>query len=718
MDKINMTKKYALFLLLLLGNITFYSAQNQIDPTNCRDGEKVEYCHQHVQLAKLLQDPEFKKQFEKEQAELLELENSMQAKGKTDIPGKTAIYRIPVVFHLLHNDGVENISNAQIMDALRILNRDYNLQNADANNVYTPFQGLAADIQIEFVLATKAPNGACFSGITRTKNVLTFDGSDGGDQVDAIIAGNDVYNGQWAGNKYLNIFICDDIGGAAGYTYLPGPIGSNMKNGIWVLHNYVGSIGTSDENRSRTLTHEVGHWLNLPHTWGGTNSPGLASNCNTDDGVTDTPNTIGVTSCNYFENTCGPIANVENYMDYSYCSKMFTNGQKSRMHAALNSNSGGRNNVVSAGNLATVGADSNLVICKTDFLAVEKEICVGDDISFLDASFHDIQSWNWSFPGGTPSSSTAQNPVVTYSTPGNYTVTLTASDGTSSMTEVKTNYVTVLPGGAAIPYLEGFENYTVLSAPNSFWRAKSNIGNAFEVYTGAGSEGNKCLRLRNFGQAADEVDQVSSNGFDLSNLQASDVVTFSFKYAYRRRSSTNYETLRMEVSKDCGNTWAVRKTLSGANLSNVVSASEWTPTANDWVQVHVTGVNSTYFVPNLQTKFTFVSDGGNNLFIDQINFYTGGPVNLGIEEIESLTNVVLYPNPTEGQVNVSFTAPQASDVIVAVQDVTGKVLQNNLIKAAAGENLVLMETENLAAGMYFVKLQVGNAQQTLQFVVK
>jgi hypothetical protein len=132
------------------------------------------------------------------------------------------------------------------------LNRDFRLQNADANNVHMDFRASnpnsyvnPADVNVEFVLATKAPNGNCFSGITRTQSAMSFNGDNGDNQVNAIVAGNDVFNGQWAGNRYMNIFICGDIGGAAGYTYTPNTwIGTNMKNGIWILHSYVGSIGT------------------------------------------------------------------------------------------------------------------------------------------------------------------------------------------------------------------------------------------------------------------------------------------------------------------------------------------------------------------------------------------------------------------------------------------------------------------------------------------
>ena len=77
------------------------------------------------------------------------------------------VYKIPVVFMCSTMEG-ENISRTQIEDAVSILNQGFRLQNTDANNVQSTFTGMPADVEVEFELATKAPNGQCFSGITRT----------------------------------------------------------------------------------------------------------------------------------------------------------------------------------------------------------------------------------------------------------------------------------------------------------------------------------------------------------------------------------------------------------------------------------------------------------------------------------------------------------------------------------------------------------------------
>jgi PKD repeat protein len=485
---------FTVFSLFIFLSFSLFS-QSVIDPTNCRPGENVEYCKTHHKMNELKKNPAFLKLFQDEQKILKQQELQLKASSQ-----KGTVYTIPVVFHVLHNGGVENISQAQILDAVDILNRDYRLLNADANNVQPTFQGMPSDIEIEFALATKAPNGQCFGGITRTLNSITNNGADGSDQVNAIINGNDVYNNQWPGNDYLNIFVVNDAGGAAGYTTKPSNwLGSAMTNGIWVLHDYVGSIGTGSNGKSRTLTHETGHWLNLDHLWGPNNNPGNSSSCNDDDDVDDTPRCIGVTSCNLTANTCSNDAidgywttdvvdNVENYMEYSYCSKMFTDDQRSRMRAAITSGVGGRNNLWQTSNLNSTGANATPTACVAQFIVDRQVICAGDDLVFNDDSYSNISSWNWSFQGGSPSTSTSQNPQVSYSSTGEYDVTLSVTDiFGNSVSQTYSNHITVLGSpGKSLPVTEGFEN---ISLPNNDWFIENYGGPGFSITSQAAYSG-------------------------------------------------------------------------------------------------------------------------------------------------------------------------------------------------------------------------------------
>src|SRR5690606_17618503 len=70
-------------------------------------------------------------------------------------------YIIPVVFHIIHQNGAENISDEQVEDAIRVANLDFNKQNADWSTVRPEFLDILADVGLEFRLARKDPQGNC-----------------------------------------------------------------------------------------------------------------------------------------------------------------------------------------------------------------------------------------------------------------------------------------------------------------------------------------------------------------------------------------------------------------------------------------------------------------------------------------------------------------------------------------------------------------------------
>jgi hypothetical protein len=253
---------------------------------------------------------------------------------------------------VFHTYGAERISEAQIRDCIRVLNEDYQNKNADSAQVSTLFQPIIGRPQMRFRLATKDPNGRCTEGINYIESSLH---TAGGENLKSVIS--------WDTKKYLNIWVCSVVAsGAAAYSYYPGSAPGQNNEGVVTRSDYVGSIGTSSPGyRARTLTHEIGHYMNLPHTWGSSNTPGDANNCNIDDGVQDTPNCVGVSnsSCPLSQNDCGPIANVENHMDYSNCRRMFTKGQVLRMHAAMNSTTAFRSSLWKTSNLIATGATTD-----------------------------------------------------------------------------------------------------------------------------------------------------------------------------------------------------------------------------------------------------------------------------------------------------------------------------------------------------------------------
>lgn len=636
---------------------------------------------------------------------------------------KATILKIPIVFHILHNGGFENVSEDQIMNALEVINRDFRKQNADTSAVLAQFKPIIGDVEIEFVLATKAPNGDCFKGYTRTESPLSFQGDDGYAQTQAVRDGNDIFQGNWPSNKYLNVFIVGDAGGAGGYTQKPfnWMVGDMRAHGIWLLYTQFGEIGASSESAGRSLTHEIGHWFDLSHTWGNTNEPGLSSNCNTDDGISDTPLTTGVSgSCNLSEDACGPIANVQNYMDYALsCQSMFTLGQVNVMRNAATSSVGGRNNLWTAQNLIDTGTDGPLTLCKTDFSSSSVSICNGSSITYTDESYNQATGWSWTFAGGTPATSTDQNPVITYSTPGLYQVSLTSTDGSSSDTETKSSYIRVLSSPSPLPIEESFETLTTLTNIDEFFIVNEDNDHTFVIDPTVGLTGTKSVKISNFGKPGNRIDELISSSFDLSSLGTSDMMTLSFKYAYKRVDFSDDDWLRLYVTNDCGATWGLRMSKHGFTLGSTFQTWAYTPTLDeDWVTVHVTNIFEEFFNDQFRYKFAFTSGEGNNMYIDDINIYQEIDTTASLAEGEAFTSLSMYPNPASNELNVVFDVSANMQANIQIVDVTGKIVQNHLINAVAGGNVVSMNTGSLNSGIYIMRLVINGSSETRRLIIK
>ena len=269
---------------------------------------------------------------------------------------------IPVVIHIIHknthsNIGIgTNISNAQIEDALKILNEDYSKTNPEyPNPPRNTFLNNWGNPNLKFCLATIDPNGNPTNGITRTSTTkASFDAdTEGNDMKRVSTSGKDA----WNPSKYLNIWVCNlsNSGGGGmtlGYAYLPGlPSWNSWKDGLVIDFQYFGTIGgASPSSDGRTATHEIGHYLGLNHTFCESQSGGCCDN--DENNVNDTPaaddgiyfGTVNLTTNN---NTCNDLqytnifnTNVldmdENFMSYASNTWMFTNDQVNVMSATLN----------------------------------------------------------------------------------------------------------------------------------------------------------------------------------------------------------------------------------------------------------------------------------------------------------------------------------------------------------------------------------------------
>ncbi|MBP9082912.1 MAG: PKD domain-containing protein [Bacteroidia bacterium] len=692
-------KKLLLAVFLLTAAFTTVNAQ-QYRP--CDTDEM-------VKKAKL-QDPGYEQRMAQLQQQTLQF---IQQQGNQKTSG-TILYTIPVVFHVIHNYGSENISKAQIEDAVDILNKSFQKLYADSVIIAPAFQSIIADVQVQFRLAQLDPNGNCTDGITRTVSSQTYDADDG---VKALIG--------WPNENYFNIWVVANIAsGAAGYAYFPGISGA--IDGVVIRSDYVGSIGTSNGSNysARSLTHEVGHYLNLAHTWGGTNNPGLPQNCSDDDFVTDTPNTIGVAnfSCDLTQVTCGTLDNVQNYMDYASCHYMFTEGQKARMHGALNNNASDRNNLPTLANLIATGTNDGFVggACapQADFGTAIKYICTGTTLTFTDMSWKAAPTnWAWDFPGGSPSTSPDQNPVITYNTPGVYDVTLTVSNagGSSSVTRSQIIVVSGAVGAQAVPFVEDFENTGPIPS-GSDWMIENATGNSWSLSTAAAVSGSNAMRLVNHsGNPNGTVDAFVTPGYNFSNIVNGGM---TFQLAFAARSSASTDQLKVYASSNCGQNWNIRYTKTGLTLSTAgILSAAFTPNGLSQWRLETVNLNSVSYnnKPSVRFKFEYTQNTGNNIYIDDIN--VTGVSNVGIQDVEFLATVAVFPNPSAGLTNINFSLAESAEMTIEVTDIAGRVVQtieNN--KLQSGQHNYTFG-ESLNSGLYFVRFVADGNDLTQKVVI-
>jgi hypothetical protein len=107
--------------------------------------------------------------------------------------------------------------------------------------------------------------------------------------------------------------------------------------------------------------------------------------------------------------------------------------------------------------------------------------------------------------------------------------------------------------------------------------------------------------------------------------------------------------------------------------------------------------------------------------LDDINLYAGQPSNdivLELPENEEIANLQLYPNPSNGESTLLFDLSSNAITQIDVQAIDGTIVQTHTIASALGKNMVILSTENLGKGIYFLHLTNGKAQIVLPWIIE
>jgi PKD repeat protein len=393
---------------------------------------------------------------------------------------------------------------------------------------------------------------------------------------------------------------------------------------------------------------------------------------------------------------------------------MFTQGQKARMHACLNSPIAGRNNLWQTANLIATGVYTTAPLCKADFVSDKKMVCPSNVVTFTNTSYGGtFTSYAWKFQGGIPAISSVANPTITYASAGSYSVELKVKNGTDSATVIKQNYIGVQTStGTAFPYSEGFEAVTTLNG--SEWLTNNiDTSSTWQLTNTAFASGSKSAMLNNFSSTLDGKDELYSRAI---NLTGASTLNLSFKYAFARKDTSNKDQLQLFGVMNCNGTAFVRFTAIGSALETVpVKTTAYYPTsASEWKTVTAT-LPSPLFTSGFRLKFVFSRHGGNNIFIDDINI----AIDAGIRDVtEDISILSLYPNPTNDNCILKFNLQLPKTLSVSVVNVLGqKVLTIGNILYNEGENSVNLMMSNLPQGIYTIQLFDGLRAINKQLVI-
>lgn len=601
---------------------------------------------------------------------------------------ESVVHTIPVVFHVMYYNFEDSISIAQIEDGLAVVNEDYSLTNADAGNVRAQFASIQANMEFHFELAKIDPQGNATNGVTYH-------------QSDRSLGANDAIKSEyyWNNNKYLNIWVVRAIdlglppsqGTILGYAAFPAVNQSATNDGIVIRHDQLGRIGTAT-SIGRTLTHEMGHWLNLLHPFNyGCNNNG--------DLVGDTPPVASASfGCDLSKVSCGVTTMIENYMDYAddVCTNSFTNGQKSRAKACVNNTVYNRFTIASQANLIATGVANMTVNAAptADFKLDQHQFCTGQSVDFINLTQSHINttySWVFTSPAGTKTS-TLENPSMTFNAPGMYTVALTATNASGTSTKSKAQYFKVVDNASPI-YNNNFTATFDNTVPNVTWMVfDDGDGRTWETTSAASFAGGKSVVMPTFNALAGGMDILESTPILLDQTSTA---VLSFKYAWARKDNGNQDRLTISVSKDCGATWQIARMISSFNLSTVGTSpitTNFVPTSSQWAEATVNLTN--YIGPDpLRIRLSYKSDSGNNLYIDELRT----AVTVGSEELASgFTRI--YPNPTKDMLTIEMTGEKTKNYTLS--NLNGQAV----LFGSFSTNTETISVASLPKGVYFLQI--------------
>lgn len=669
------------------------------------------------------------------------------------------IKTIPVVFHIVYNPNKQSsvqmnnlITPTIIDDIVARLNEDFS--KTTTTGVRSTWHNLIANTNIQFCLANRDPQGNVTTGITRTTTTQSYFDSNSSSSVSGENAMKTSTSGivGWDHLKYVNIWLCDITdnmnlcsgGCTAGYAYLgttsqstlPNVQGGIMIDGI-VLDYRIGVFEypsqLSNLEISHTVSHEMGHFLGLEHTF-----ENNSNSCSGDDGFSDTPKIKGpyqnfYSSCSSGTSaqscTSGTLWQYENLMDYSDCFIMFTTQQSQYMNLVLTN---GRYGLVN--NQPTSCVPLGPVVPDASFTGCNSHVVENATITFTNTSTNNPTGYLWtitpstgvSFVGGT--SATSQNPQVSFATAGTYSVKLVATNSAGSDSVTSATCITVV-----LPGQGGCDTLSNIGANDTIYYYKYSTA-AMAYVSGMNTYGDKA-----------KAEKFSGSSYTPGNNVAGTYIYFGkFKYA----SATSNVNVRVWDASGTGGSPGANALGTKNLLLNTIPTSGSFPGAIYVPFTTPVAVTGDFFV-GVEFSDPYVAGDTVVLFTNLIGYsqspgtawekysdntwhtfedYWDEPFALAIMPVlcpmttsdkdmaGDVDNISIYPNPSTGAVSVMIGLNKISEVKLEVYNSVGQLVKSSVMQSGNGGR-VDFDLSDKDAGMYFMKIQTESSVVTKRVII-
>jgi len=354
-----------------------------------------------------------------------------------------------------------------------------------------------------------------------------------------------------------------------------------------------------------------------------------------------------------------------------------------------------------------------------EFTADKTKVAVGEPVNFQDRSIGFPATWQWSFPGGTPSTSQVRNPSgIVYSAPGSYDVTLTVGAGVLSSTKTVNGFITVAgyPSSASLDF-ESLADFTLDFTP---WTTVDVRGGATYGINGI-----------SFPHSGDSMAYICFNPFTTSpqepylrphsgnklgccfssmpNNNPNNKWLISPRLTLGTSSSLDLwvQTYNIAYGLEKYNIAVSTTDNNPASFVNLTSVPELAPA--DWT--HQTYDLQAYNNRTVYIGIQCVSDNQFIFMVDDIRISSVA----GIDNKEGGFTLNVYPNPAHEKIFISTGAFRGKELKIELNSMLGEKVRNLEIKA--DEDTAQLDVRNLATGVYFLSMTMDGHQEVVKILI-